>query len=101
MKPTRRDLLVSLLTAAIVLGATYYGGPLGGKAAREVVVPRIERSLHPSAERAAPERPPRVAGRPVMLGPPERLWVDKGDTAYYRALLREGVFPVMTHEARP
>lgn len=103
---TKRDLAVSLLTTALVLGATYYAGPLGGRATKAVVVPRVERALREAPQPApapVPNRLPPVAGLPVTLSRAAcEDWRAPAEVeAYYRALLREGVFPVTTHEARP
>lgn len=144
MMPTKRDLAVSVLTTALVLAATYYGGPLAGKATKAFVVPRVEEKLGVTLREKPgdagtiqiiePGKPTQeyslggitlggvMSGREriasVRGGRVERTWtradlarlerkaaeLDRRDAlerASGRALLRDGVFPVTTHEARP
>jgi len=119
---TRRDVVIALLTAGAVYAATMYGGPLAGRAAKVVVPVVVERVADRIEQKPLEEPPvwdvglPREAkgtigtadeardARPcpgVEAGKRRITSPAPSDLAYYRALHREGLFPVTTHEARP
>lgn len=93
---TKRDVAVALVSAAIVVAAMYYGGPVGSKVAEKVVIPAVAERIREPGARFNLDKPVVLKPAPVVIARCETP-----DVGYYRALLRDGVFPVIRHEARP